>query len=625
MRQSALFTLFLGYFAIAEPIVQLQGSKVTYQGVTNENEIEHYLNIRYAHDTSGARRFAPPEPFTPPKGSQISAKEPGPACPQSKAALPPFFDETPVTSEDCLNLRIARAVGTGANDKLPVVVWLHGGGVVKGSAYDSHFNPDRLITLSKELQKPVIFVSLNYRLTIFGFARLPTLKAEKSLNVGMRDQRLGFQWVKSNIAAFGGDPDNITVFGLSAGATFPSLQLLAYGGERGVPFNRLWAMSGPPGNALNVTTDATETHTRSVAENLGCDAHGEDDTKLLGCLREVPFETLTDVAMEYSVHNHPPNGIHTFIPTIDDDFMPDRHSVLYKSGRFVKGIPIVYGWSHDDGSGSAMPASAYQTEDDMKSAFKPFSHTLTDDDYRTLFSLYPAFDFDFEAKNYKLNKRNSDPEVPIHFFRLSRMLRDILFSCSSLSFGYEMSRQSKALNPAFPGVRLYDLNQSMLTPMMAAVGLPYMGVCHGSDTHYILNGLFPEGEIAKLDQTLARSMARSFINFAHTGDPTVPDDEHFNYWPESFPEVGRTITSMPSSLNLQLIGGPFGTGSGTLKAKDSPYRAMFTDAMQITMGQGIEYEEMGSAASQARQLVIERERLIERCAFINTLSEKLGI
>ncbi|KAI3329399.1 alpha/beta-hydrolase [Xylariaceae sp. AK1471] len=623
--KSAFLVLAVSFIVTAEPIVKLQDRKVTYEGITSDNHIEHFLNIKYAHDTSGARRFAPPEPFTPPEGTHISAIEPGPACPQSKAGIPPFFDETPVISEDCLNLRIARPAGTTANDKLPVVVWLHGGGVVKGSAYDSHFNPDQLIMLSSELKKPVIYVSLHYRITIFGFARLATLKAQKSLNVGMRDQRLGFQWVKDNIAAFGGDPNRIIAYGLSAGGTFSSLQLLAYGGEKGVPFTHLWSMSGPPGNALNVTTDATEMHTRAVAENLGCGTGDEDDEKMLECLREVHFEKLTEAAMEYSIQNHPPNGLHTFIPSIDGDIMPDRHSVLYKSGKFVKGIPTVFGWAHDDGSGSATPASAYQTEEDMKGAFKPFTHALTDDDYRMLFSLYPGSDFEEEFKNYGLNRRESDPTAPIHFFRVSRMLRDILFTCSSLSFGYEMSRQSKALDPAFPGVRMYDLNQSMLTPLMGAAGLPYMGVCHGSDTHYIFNGLFPEGKISESDQSLSRSMTGSFINFAYTGNPTFPDDEHFSSWPESFPEPSHHEELLPSSLNLQLIGGPFGTGFGTLKAKDSADSTISAGIMQDMMGQEVEYKEMGSAASQARQRVIEREKLLERCAYIDTLAEKLGV
>ncbi|KAJ2981943.1 hypothetical protein NUW58_g6559 [Xylaria curta] len=143
MRRVAFLALVLSPFVLTEPVAQLPGSKVTYQGVTNDNKIEHFFNIKYAHDTSGTRRFAPPEPFTPPEGSRITATEPGPACPQSKAALPPFFDETPVTSEDCLSLRIARPAGTAETDKLPVVVWFYGGGVVKGSAYDSHLDPDR--------------------------------------------------------------------------------------------------------------------------------------------------------------------------------------------------------------------------------------------------------------------------------------------------------------------------------------------------------------------------------------------------------------------------------------------------------------------------------------------------
>lgn len=105
--------------------------------------------------------------------------EASPACLQSKAGLPPLVDESAEISEDCLNLRITRPIGTTAHDKLPVLVWFYGGGVVKGSAYDSHSEPDNLIHLSTEIGKPVIYVALNWRITMFGFANLPLLKQQK--------------------------------------------------------------------------------------------------------------------------------------------------------------------------------------------------------------------------------------------------------------------------------------------------------------------------------------------------------------------------------------------------------------------------------------------------------------
>lgn len=330
----ALLGLTLSLSVVADEVVQIGESGISYRGTT-KGPIEYFEKIKFAHDTSGERRFAPPEPYTPPDGSEIDATVPGPACPQSKSGLPPFFSETPDISEDCLHLRIVRPIGTIAEDRLPVVVWLHGGGVVMGSAYDPHFDPENIIKLSTSIEKPVIYVSLNYRLTIFGFANLETLYDQKSLNVGMRDQRAGFQWIKDNIASFGGDPDSITAFGLSAGGTCISLHTMAYGGEKGVPFTKAWPMSGPPGTALNVTSDAPRLHTIAVAKELGCQTENEKD--ILSCLREVPMEKLTEAAMDYSVANHPPAGLFTFIPSVDGDFIPDRHTVLYKAGRFTKG------------------------------------------------------------------------------------------------------------------------------------------------------------------------------------------------------------------------------------------------------------------------------------------------
>jgi carboxylesterase type B len=217
------------------------------------------------------------------------------------------------------------------------VVYIYGGGVIKGSAYGPYSNPDKLLSIAAKNQKPLIYVAMNYRVTIFGFVRLPILKEQKSLNLGMRDQRAAFDWIRTYISAFGGDPNKVTSFGNSSGGTFSSLQLMAYGGERGVPFNQIWSMSGPPGTAINITSDVTIAHTLAVSKRLNCGGDLQDEEKVLECLRNVPMEKLLDVAMAYSRENYPPLGLFTFIPSVDDDFIPGRTTALYESGRFSKG------------------------------------------------------------------------------------------------------------------------------------------------------------------------------------------------------------------------------------------------------------------------------------------------
>lgn len=349
MNQSSQFTwripasLILAFLSITSainpsstPEVVFSESQVTYRGILS-NKVQHFHDVKYAADTSGTNRFAPPKPFTPLPGTIIDASLPGPACPQIKDPMPPFFSAVEETSEDCLHLHIARPTGLNINSKsnLPVVVYNAEGGAIKGSNHDNHISPDKLISLSVDDGNPITFVALNSRLSIFGFPRLPILKDEKSLNLGMRDQRAAFEWVRDHIEEFGGDPNRITAYGLSAGGTMNSLQIMAYGGQKGVPFQQAWVMSGPPGTSLNMTSDATEHHTRVVADKVGCG--GTVDSEILSCLRDIPMQDLIDSAMEYSVLNHPPSGLFTFIPSVDDDFLPDRYSAMMREGRFVKG------------------------------------------------------------------------------------------------------------------------------------------------------------------------------------------------------------------------------------------------------------------------------------------------
>ncbi|KAK6857781.1 carboxylesterase [Apiospora arundinis] len=610
--------------ALDSPVVAVEGLGVRYRGMARES-VEDFNSIKFAEDTSGARRFAPPKPYVPTQGSVIDAAPAAPACPQIRGPMPPFFGATPDQSEDCLYLRITRPLGTQATDRLPVVMHLLGGGVVKGHTQEALFDPIHLVAQAANIDKPVIHVTLNYRVTIFGFARLPILKGQKSLNAGMRDQRAGFQWVKDHISAFGGDPDKVTSFGLSSGGTFSSLHLMAYGGEQGVPFTQAWCMSGPPGTALNMTSDATELHTRTVANMLGCGR--SDEANILQCLREVPMDRLTEAATTYSVQNHPPAGLFTFIPSVDDDFIPDRQSALYKAGKFVKGIPMVFGWTHDDGATNAGVPMNFKTEADIKDPIKRFAHALTDEDFASLFALYPASEFVADLQHYEARMRRSDPVISVHYFRAARILRDLMFTCSSIDFGSEMTKQSRVLDPSFPGVRLYDLNQSMVTPLFRGSGMPWLGIVHGSDIDYLYNNMFPRDGMAAEDRDLAGYFLSSFVNFAYTGNP---NGQGYAPWPQSFPSSRIGEDDVPDSdISVQLLGGPWGTGdyhlsmSSTAGFEEGSIATEKIDT-QNPMVDSTKYGEMSERRHRLGQQELERDRLAERCRFINTLAEKLG-
>jgi hypothetical protein len=279
---------------------------------------------------------------------------------------------------------------------------------------------------------------------------------------------------------------------------------------------------------------------------------------------------------------------------------------------------------------NAGPAHLIQKEEDMIPVIRGFAHALSDDDLSRLFSMYDATDFTEDVKNYEVGKDENEPTVSVHFFRLSRILRDLLFTCSSVDFGYEMRKQSQA-SMQNSSVYLYALNQSMLTPLWKGAGMPQIKVSHGSDTNYIFNGLFPEGQISEDDQKLSRDFAVAFINFANSGNPGEVDDEN---WPEAFSRDDATpLESTPHSLNLQVVGGPYGTGPALLgsgESSDEEGGEGYFDIVKDVMGgpllvPRVSVGAMSSPSARMRKTVLDREQLLRRCEYLNSLGEKLGV
>ena len=176
-----------------------------------------FRGIPYAAPPVGDLRWKAPQP---PAAWPVlrNADRFGPACTQVYLGpgFTAFWGDYEFKSEDCLYLNVWTPAKT-PNDKLPVLVWIHGGGFRVGSSSERLHHGDNLA------KKGVVLVSFNYRLGIFGFMAHPELTKESGRNAsgdyGLMDQLAALQWIKSNIAAFGGDPDRITIFGESAGSS----------------------------------------------------------------------------------------------------------------------------------------------------------------------------------------------------------------------------------------------------------------------------------------------------------------------------------------------------------------------------------------------------------------------
>lgn len=208
--------------------------------------------------------------------------------------------------------------------------------------------------------KPFIAVSFNYRLSAWGFLSSQEVVDSGNTNIGLRDQRLALQWVQENIAAFGGDPAKVTIWGESAGGMSVGYHLTAYGGRDDGLFRGAIMQSG---GSISVSP-ASYTVFQGSYDDLVSKVQCSDDEDTLQCLRDVPFETL-NAALNGTGGS--PN--YRFAPVVDGDFIPDRGSVLLKKHRYVK-VPIIAGTNTDEGT-----------------AFGPFGINTTEQFYEYLTGL----------------------------------------------------------------------------------------------------------------------------------------------------------------------------------------------------------------------------------------------
>ena len=347
--------VLLGGVASAQPVpAKVDGGLL--QGIL-DNGLTIYRGIPYAAPPVGVLRWRGPQPAPKWEGVR-AASEYGRACMQSNAAIA----NLPAPSEDCLFVNVWTPA-TRANERLPVMVWIHGGGFTAGTPAEKLYDGEWLA------RKGVVVVSVAYRLGVFGYLAHSELSAESdrrvSGNYGLLDMIAGLQWVQKNIAAFGGDPRRVTIFGESAGAIAVS-QLcaspLAKGlfhaaiSQSGGSFGPVRAGGGPGENMQPL--DAAEKAGAAWALSAGASTLKE--------LRAMPAETLLAASQRA-------RGVSW--PITDGWVIPDDQYRLYEAGRYID-VPVLIGYNSDEGATFGAPASQQAYVDGVRQRYGPFADRL---------------------------------------------------------------------------------------------------------------------------------------------------------------------------------------------------------------------------------------------------------
>src|SRR6266851_4491794 len=452
----------------------------TKQGVVRGRMVEGvatFKGIPYAAPPFGANRFQPPRPVERWDGVR-EALSYGPTVPKPPY-FPPFdvlIPEPAIPGEDCLNLNIwTPDVGRAG---LPVMVWIHGGAFMRGSGAVPQYDGSRFA------RDGAVCVTINYRLGADGFLYL----GDGIANLGLLDQIAALIWVQENIAAFGGDSDNVTIFGESAGA-FSVSTLLSMPRAWGL-FRRVIAQSGAGHHVISPAT--AQRVGQYLAEKLGVEATSE-------AIAAVPVDRLLQAQVELSgdaFANPDPvrwgevaANLMPFEPVIDGDILPTRpiDSIVGGAGA---GVDVIIGTNTDEEMLFMVPNGAinYITEDMLAGTVAAYGLPVSE-----TIATYRAIRPDASAGELL------SAIVTDWFFRIPAIrLAEAHAQSTGATYMYEFAWRS----PGFDGK---------------------LGACHGLEIPFVFDTLDKEGfEVLLGDdapQQLADAMHAAWVAFARDGDP----------------------------------------------------------------------------------------------------------
>jgi para-nitrobenzyl esterase len=489
--------------ALRDPF-QIEGGYVSGMRANTDGTVRAYLGIPYASPPIGELRWRPPQSVVP-WPALYEAIGYGPACPQPDYPATSIYPSpTEEQSEDCLYLN----VWTGAkapDEKRPVMVWIHGGALTRGSGGYPTYDGTALA------EKGIVAVTLNYRLGPLGFLAHPALGEESeegsSGNYGILDQIAALRWVQRNIHLFGGDPERVTIFGESAGS-WSVCALMATPLARGL-FQRGIGESGGLFSPMpHLDTDRPDRPDRpdlpsaesvgtAFAERLGVEPR-ED---ALTVLRALPASTIVETAA-------PPGAFRTR-PNVDGWVFPGEVHEIFATGRQAD-VPVILGSTADEATslvGDAVPPSK---EEFLARVERRFGELA-----REFLQVYPVDD-DGDVRRATLG-----------------WFRDEWFTCQMRTWARMMARvPSKAF--------LYHFTRVPPPPDRERYGAH-----HAAEIMYAFDNLDSVSlQFEEVDHRLAAVISDYWVRFATTGDPNrdgLPTWPAYTTKEEPYLELGDEV------------------------------------------------------------------------------------
>lgn len=490
--------------------------------------VESFNGIPFADPPVNDLRLRPPRRLSRELGV-FNATGLAPSCPQmppnttevllppllGKDMTPPFWPEDDIRGqEDCLTVTVQRPKGTQANAGLPVLFYIFGGGFMFGTTNVN--NAEKFIEFAEKQNQGFIFVGVNYRLGGFGFLGGAEVLNDGSSNLGLRDQRMGLEWVADNIAYFGGDPDRVTIWGQSAGSISVFDQMALFKGNanyNGKPLFRGAIMnSGSVLPTKRVDSTRAQAIFDAVADAANCTY---TTTSTLECLRSVPFATF------YHAANSVPRILDnsslalSYLPRPDGTLLVDSPDVIAKKGQY-HAVPAILTDQEDEGT---LFAFAQRHVTDTERLVDYLSETFFDEGVRgKVAGLVATYPIDSAAGSpFRTNERN---EWYLNTYGTGRGFKRVAAILGDFVFTLARRLALDNMAAAHPQVPLWSSLGSVTYGLA-----PYWGTPHGTDVALLFDGFGVASD----------STRTYYLNLLHNLDPN-DDTKSYREWPKWTPE-----------------------------------------------------------------------------------------